>query len=273
MPAAATDDPSPVFAFADDPLDSSKVVVTGLQPDSPAVADGRLVATCDASEEYVASEPDCPYPEGATLALLPSGTVEYTGEPVDLRFDEAELYGFRYVTGALVGGVRYFKDGEELPVPPISVGTYVAQVLVTPMGEAPYAYEREFRITKPSGGYADGFEVKSTEVRYDTMAEALAAAGTEGTNTITLLTNATVEPTAAPDGITGAIFTPLKIRPPLITVSASYRICVLPSTSTWTFDYFFGSGAVPLFLLRCQRFCWNGFVVSSFFAASVAGVS
>ena len=37
--------------------------------------------------------------------------------------------------------------------------------------------------------------------------------------------------------------------------------------------YFFGSGAVPVFLLRCQRFCWNGFVVSSFFAASVAAVS
>ena len=37
--------------------------------------------------------------------------------------------------------------------------------------------------------------------------------------------------------------------------------------------YFFGSGAVPLFLFRCGNLGLNGFVVSSFSAASVAAVS
>lgn len=122
-----------------------------------------------------------------TLGRYLNEEIEYTGKPVKVR--KMNEWEFRFATGAIVGEVEYFETNDldhALSEAPFQVGTYAARVKVTPMarkdgaGNEPYVLERTFKIVKPLFGYTDGFEVKSTERRYDTYAEAVATLTADG---------------------------------------------------------------------------------------------
>ena len=139
-----------------------------------------LEAKCVADPEY---ELDCPF-DGPTPTLHLGRTerdeFEYTGNRMELLLNVNEVSEFRYATGVIVGKVVYYQNGVQLPEPPINIGDYSATVTIIPMGAEPYVLTKEFTIVKPQGGYADGFEVGSTGIRYDTYAEAVATLTNNG---------------------------------------------------------------------------------------------
>ena len=103
----------------------------------------RLGATC-ASDG--ASEPNCPCPKTVYLSIGTSARSQYlyTGNPVSFEL-EGE-YGFRWQTGALVGGIVYRQDGVRLDSAPVLPGDYTAEVRVIPMAAAPVLLVKRFAI-------------------------------------------------------------------------------------------------------------------------------
>ena len=96
------------------------------------------------------------------------------------------------------------------------------------------------KLAKFEAKVADKAVAEVGGVEYDTMEEAFAAAGTEGTNTIKLLTNATVDPKnpgsydIAPDGhyyVSGGNVSTDPLNPKTIVVDPSGKPVVRPSTA------------------------------------------
>ena len=127
-----------------------------------------LTATCSAD--------GCPQ-SPLTLALA-AVSRDYNGAAFAATLTGADA--FRTHVGATVSDIVYWADEKELVSAPKYTGSYEAHVVATVLGET-YTLKVPFAITKPTGGYSDGYEVKSSGVRYDTWAEAVAAAATDDT--------------------------------------------------------------------------------------------
>ena len=127
-----------------------------------------LTATCSAD--------GCPQ-SPLTLALA-AVSRDYNGAAFAATLTGADA--FRTHVGATVSDIVYWADEKELVSAPKYTGSYEAHVVATVLGET-YTLKVPFAITKPAVGYSDGYEVKSSGVRYDTWAEAVAAAATDDT--------------------------------------------------------------------------------------------
>ena len=138
-----------------DPADASRKIVVEHWHNVVATVEGddTISMTCTA-------EGDCDLKTPATATLSIAAETEFNNEPVRATVTTVGLIGTT---------LTYFEGAEELPDAPKYVGEYT---VVMSVGEV--AVTSEFKITKPTGGYADGFEVGG--VRYDTLAEALDAA-------------------------------------------------------------------------------------------------
>ena len=127
-----------------------------------------LTATCSAD--------GCPQ-SPLTLALA-AVSRDYNGAAFAATLTGADA--FRTHVGATVSDIVYWADEKELVSAPKYTGSYEAHVVATVLGET-YTLKAPFAITKPADGYSDGYEVKSSGVRYDTWAEAVAAAAEDDT--------------------------------------------------------------------------------------------
>lgn len=144
---------------ADPEVASRKVVVAHVHNVVATVAGNTISMGCE-TDDGVAC--DLRTPATATLSI--AAATAYTGQPVA-------------ATVTTVGNPAY------------ALAYFAADDLVTPLGGAPKdvgeyavvmtagdaAVTNEFEITIPLGGFTDGFEVGGK--RYDTLGEALAAAG------------------------------------------------------------------------------------------------
>ena len=90
-------------------------------------------------------------------------------------FEASVTDGFGETIEHTVGEFVYKQNGEALAAAPILTGEYTVEVTVT-VDSVDYTLVKAFSITKPEGGYTEGFEA-SNGLCYDTFAEAFAATG------------------------------------------------------------------------------------------------
>ena len=121
----------------------------------------ELTATCQTASE-------CPYGKTLKVSLNIDDEVPYTGSAVSATKTVPET--FTEATGLTVGEITYWQEETKLAVAPKYKGEYEARLTV-----GSYTLKKAFAITH-TGDWSDGYSVERTDVRYDTLAEAIAAA-------------------------------------------------------------------------------------------------
>ena len=123
--------------------------------------------------------PPCTIPGAAVAIGLVAESKAYDGTPFAASVTNVEVFAAA-IQRDVTGTVEYYDtNGVRLATAPKLTGDYVAKFPVEAVG---MTLEKAFSITKPSGGYTDGWELarqgvdESKWVRYDTFADAAAVA-------------------------------------------------------------------------------------------------